>query len=204
MPRLTPADLQEDLRFRLLDVLEHHNLMPFLQRYYFNLRSPVILLHFLILAAYLLACWLTAVPLAAAGKPWVAQAGLAGLFFLALVPVHEVIHMLAYRLYGARDVRFSVSLHQLYAYAIADGFVIARAEFVWVALAPFLAINAILLIIAVLSPGVRFFALALSAAHYSGTSGDWALLAYVWEHRARPLYTYDDAARRSSYFYEEV
>ena len=204
MPRLTPADLQDEQRFHCLDVLEHQNLMPFLQKYYLNLRNPLIQLHFLILVVYLLAAIFAIPAVVAAGQSWVLQAGLAALLFLVLIPIHEAIHGLAYRLYGARDVRFSLSLRQFYAYAIANNFVVNRVEFVWIALAPSLVINGLLLLVALAWPPARFFALALSVAHYGGTGGDWAMLAYLWDHRARPIFTYDDAEHRLSYFYEEV
>ncbi len=204
MSRLQPADLQDPRRFRLLDRLEHQNLMPFLQQYYFNLRSPLIRLHFLILAAYLLAAYFAARGTAAAGQDWVLLSCFAVLLFIPLIPIHEAIHGLVYRLLGARDVRFSVSLRQFYAYAIADSFVVGRREFAWLALAPSLLINGVLLAVALAAPGARFFALALSIVHYSATGGDWALIAYFWEHRARPVYTYDDAPARLSYFYEEI
>jgi hypothetical protein len=135
---------------------------------------------------------------------WWVQSGAVVLAWLVLIPVHEGVHALVYWLMGARDIRFGFSLRNLYAYAIAHRFVVDRREFIWLALAPTLVINGGLLILAGFSEPLRFFALALSLLHFSSAAGDWAMLSYLWEQRAYAVFTYDDAATQSSFFYRRI
>src|SRR6201989_3055301 len=68
------------------------------------------------------------------------------LLILALVPIHELIHGLAYKLLGAKNTSYDVHLKKFYFLAIADKFVTSEREFKIIALAPFLIISVALLI----------------------------------------------------------
>jgi hypothetical protein len=46
--------------------------------------------------------------------------------------------------------------------------------------------------------------LAALGLHTAGTSGDWALLNYLWLHRERRILTYDDAELGETYFFERI
>lgn len=134
---------------------------------------------------------------------WGTQVLWAVVAWLVVVPLHEGIHALVYRVLGARDIRVGVSLREGVVYAIAHGFVVGRGEFIGLALAPTVLINGGLAVLAWYAEPLRFFALALSLLHFSSAGGDWALLSYLWVRRACPVFTYDDANRKMSYFFAE-
>ena len=46
-----------------------------------------------------------------------------------------------------------------------------------------------------------FFMLGVALVHTAGTSGDFAMLNYLWLTRHQAVYTYDDADTHTSYFY---
>jgi hypothetical protein len=61
-----------------------------------------------------------------------------------------------------------------------------------------------LLAVALLFETLYIPALGLLMVHTAATSGDWAILNYLWLHRGKGVYTYDDAANGTSYFYEKI
>lgn len=120
----------------------------------------------------------------------------------ALLPLHEYIHVLAYKSQGASQTSYDANLKKFYFMALADKFVANKKEFEIVALAPFLFITAslILSLCLVQSP----WTLTLSAvllAHTAMCSGDFGLLSFFEWNKAREPVTYDDVENRISYFY---
>jgi hypothetical protein len=130
--------------------------------------------------------------------------GNAVLCFIVLLPLHEGIHGAVYQICGAQDVRFGGSLKQFYAYAVAHKFVVGQRAFAWVAVTPFLIINALLVAAAVMFPAHSFFLIAVLLFHTAGTSGDFAMLNFLWRHRRDEVYTYDDADEHRSFFYKRI
>ena len=204
MSNIKTADLENRASYKLLEELSHQDLIPFIQKYYWRERSWVLIVHYLFtlgcLAAWLAIGWRSGQEF----SRWLDTFGFAVLAFIVLVPVHEAIHGIVYKLYGAPDVRISVSFRKLYAYAIADKFVVSGRAFALVAVMPFLIINGGLIGVGLFSETYRFFAICLLLVHTGGTSGDWAMLNYLWLNRERKIYTFDDAARSKSYFYERI
>ncbi len=127
--------------------------------------------------------------------------GYAVICFVVLVPFHEALHGLVYKAIGATDVRYNISLRQFYAYAIAHNFVADHRQFAWVALAPFLVISMLLVMAAAFWPPLRFVLVGTLLVHTAGTSGDFAMLNYLWLNRHQEVFTYDDAVSHTSYFY---
>ncbi|HUP60620.1 MAG TPA: DUF3267 domain-containing protein [Thermoanaerobaculia bacterium] len=121
--------------------------------------------------------------------------------FLFVLPLHELLHAFAYRLVGARDVRWDYSLRLAAAWVVAHHFVAATRAFVFVALVPFVVINPLLIGAAIAFPSLTVFFLFLLLWHLHGSSGDWALLNFVWLHRERGFWTFDDAVSGTSYFF---
>lgn len=121
---------------------------------------------------------------------------------LLLIPTHEGIHALAYRIVGAKKTSFDANWRQFYFMAIADKFVANRREFQIVALAPFVLITlGFMLPSFVLSLPWRFGIWALVLTHASFCAGDFGLLSYFAFRRHWDLATYDDKANKISYFF---
>lgn len=118
-----------------------------------------------------------------------------------LIPIHECIHVLAYRFVGAKNTSLDANLKKFYFLALADQFIANRKEFCIVALAPFVAISALCLLIMPFVGGYWHISLfGVLTLHTAFCSGDFGLLAYMEYHKdAEPL-TYDDVSNGFSYF----
>ncbi len=121
---------------------------------------------------------------------------------LLMIPVHEVLHLIPFRLAGARDIRLGADLRQGIFYVTAHRFVAGRRLFTVVALAPFVTITAGILIAIVFCPVWWKWVLAMSlTVHTTMCAGDAALLGFIYGFRNREAYTWDDADRKEAYFY---
>ncbi|NLG70748.1 MAG: DUF3267 domain-containing protein [Chloroflexi bacterium] len=202
--RVTVAELQDSSRYRCLIELDQESVGEFVLHYYFRRRNWLTVSHYLLSLA-LVAAWGWSVIAAGEGSSlFLKSLALGFAAFLLIVPLHEALHALVYRLTGAQDVRFRLSKPELYAYVIAHNFVVNQRGFTWVALAPFLVINALLAALIFILPDLRPYLLAVLLFHVSGCSGDWALLSYLWENREKEVLTYDNAETGKSYFYERL
>ncbi len=119
-----------------------------------------------------------------------------------LVPLHEYIHVLAYKSQGATNTSYAANLKKFYFMALTNKFVANKKEFEIVALAPFVSISSVLIIF-------LFFANAHWAltivgtllAHTAMRSEDFGLLNYFEFHKDKQIVTYDDVEHKISYFY---
>jgi hypothetical protein len=187
--------------YTLLAAMTHAELAPFVVHYFLRRTSWLTRLHHLMTAATFAAIVYVAIRrdipflhcLAAFGLAFVA-------LFVVLLPLHEGLHAVAYRLVGARDIRWGYSLRFLAFWVTAHRFVCERGPFIFVALAPFVVLNAALIAAAVMTKWTIFF-LCMLLWHMQGVSGDWALLNFVWLHRERGFWTYDDSDSGHSFFY---
>jgi ABC-type sugar transport system permease subunit len=199
-----PAELRA-APYQLLEVIEHSQIVGFVQRYMrFSLKRP-----------FVLACWLLNVGLAA----WVGGSlffpgqlslwerlsffalGMVA-FLLILLPLHELLHAAVYRILGARNIIIEAHWRTLVFMALADGFVVNARQFYWVALTPFGIINTLLLLLLIpAGESLQWLIYGVLVFHTSGCTGDFALCSFVHQHRHLSLYTYDDYASGKSYFY---
>jgi hypothetical protein len=197
------ADQLTGLRYRPFAELEHARLVAFTRE---NIRfgSPVSTAYWVCNAAIAGFIGLQLVRQDDAPLPEVlARLGLGFfVFFAVLLPLHELIHGLAYKLVGAKAVSYHADWRKLTFYAAADGFVASTREFYGVALAPFVIINAGLLLGYVLAgPPVAWVCLGALWLHTGGCAGDFALVSFLHRHRRKALVTYDDVAAAKSFFY---
>ncbi len=122
-----------------------------------------------------------------------------------LIPLHEYIHVLAYRYVGAKNTSYGMNLRKFYFMALADKFVANARQFRVVILAPFISISIVCLSLAILLPGYwRFIPIGLFFTHTLFCSGDFGLLSYLENHKDKDIYTYDDVEQSESYFFEKV
>lgn len=189
-------------RYALLAELTHAELGEFVLRYFFRRRSWLVWAHHAMSLATLAAIVWVAID---QHRSFVRCLGDFGLAFVALfvviLPLHELAHAAAYRLVGARDIRWDYSTRMLAVWVIAHRFVAGTRAFAIVALAPFVVLNAALIACALAFPQFSVLLLFVLLWHLHGAVGDWALLNFVWLHRARGFWTYDDAAAGKSYFF---
>lgn len=204
MSQWTVTDLQDTERFQKTLELEHQELITFVLEYYVRHKTWITYTHYA-LHLLLFGAWIAfGIERKMPPSEWLAQCGYIVLLFFPILLIHEVIHALVYRYYGAKDVRITGALRSGMAYATAPGFVADGREFFWLAIMPFLLINSLLVVFAVALEPARFVLTGLLLAHTHGTSGDFAMLNYLWLHRNQEVYTYDDAAEAKSYFYVRV
>jgi len=120
----------------------------------------------------------------------------------ALVPLHEYIHVLAYKTQGATNTSYDVNLKNFYFMALADKFVANKKEFVIVALAPFIIITTILSILFfIVNSNWTMTIIGVLLSHTAMCSGDFGLLSYFEFNKDKQVVTYDDIENRISYFY---
>lgn len=121
---------------------------------------------------------------------------------LLLIPLHEGIHGIMFRMLGAKDVRYGVIWRKLMFYAVGHGFVTRFAHFRAIALAPFVVISIGLLGAAYfVPPDWQAFLFGTFAFHTLCCIGDFGLCGYMHQFRHQNPVTFDDADARMSYFY---
>lgn len=199
---MTIDELRGD-RFELLDELHYDDLITFAARYFFEKTSWITRLHHLLSLIALVAVIAAAIVHDISWRAALAQfaAGFV-VMFVVVLPLHEGLHALAYRMAGAREIRWKMMWRYLAAYVVAERFVAGRGVFFVVALAPFVLITPLTIVLALLFPGWSVLWLTVLLWHTAGVSGDWALMNYYWHHRDRELYTWDEGGR--SFFYARV
>ena len=189
----------------LLDQLGHKDLVPFI-RTYLKKKTLFSVFYYLFngLAFGLVAYFFLrdhALPDYSVGERFTRFSyGLALAF--AMLPLHEYIHMLAYRSQGAKNTSYAANPKKLFFMALADRFVASKKEFEIVALAPFIVISTLLIFcLLLLNPAWRLTVSSVLLAHTAMCSGDFGLLSYFAFHKNRQPVTYDDVAQQVSYFY---
>jgi hypothetical protein len=127
------------------------------------------------------------------------------LFAIIVIPLHELLHSLAFKILGAKKVSIHAQWSRMLFYAIADKFVMNSREFIFLALTPFVIINMTLVFgILCLHGELKVMAVIFLFFHLTGCIGDFALLGYLYKNRHQNILNYDDKELEKSYFYEEV
>ncbi len=122
-----------------------------------------------------------------------------------LIPLHEFIHVLAYKYVGAENTSYDMNLKKFYFLALADKFVVDARKFRIVILAPFVTISIVcFILIFTLPDNWKFMATGLFFTHTLFCSGDFGILSYYVNNQDKEIYTYDDVEKGESFFYEKV
>jgi hypothetical protein len=183
-------------------VLKHDDILPFV-RIYFRKWNPV-----------MLAYWSFSLIIVAATVFFLLTSGSSSrlvfffmgfVLFFFLVPIHELIHGIGYRLAGARKVTYKAVWRKLVFYAMADGFFTGRKQFVLLAIAPFALINSLLILVVFSVPESYSAWLAAGALvmHTAGCAGDFALISYFFENWKYNPVVCDDVENGLTRFYLE-
>jgi len=197
---MTPAELDSP-DYTLLGAMTHATLATFVVEWFLRRGSWVTRAHH----AMSLLTLVAAIFVADSFLQALAAFGIAfALLFVVILPLHEALHAIAYRLVGARDIRWDWSPRMAAVWVIAHEFVATTRGFLFVALAPIVVLNAMLIAAAVLFPAYAVLLLFVLLVHLHGCAGDWSLLNFVWLNRERGFATYDDAVAGKSYFFGRV
>jgi len=195
-------------KYELIDVVKYNDLLPFLIKYIKPGSSVMWLFYliniiFLVLVCYFIVCnfinhYITFLSL-------LNYFGLAGLITIASIPVHELLHGLAFKILGAGKLTFGANIRHFMFYVTSHRFVLNKAQFYFLALAPFVVVS--VLCISFLfyeSFTIRWIAANVLFAHATCCVGDFALMSYFQINcRNRKGYTYDDVPSMTSYFFVE-
>jgi hypothetical protein len=202
--KIRPNEITEN-GYVLMDKLGHKELVPFIQMY-IKKRTKYSILYYLsnlliaALAGYLFMKGVKKADFDLGNLLTHFCYGLAIAF--ALIPLHEYIHVLAYKSRGATNTSYDVNLKKFYFLALADKFVANKKEFEIVALAPFVTITTVLIALLFLVNFVWTFTIVgVLLTHTAMCSGDFSLLSYFEFHKDKEIVTYDDKENGISYFY---
>ena len=123
---------------------------------------------------------------------------------ILIIAPHELLHGLAYRILGARRIRFGVDFQQFIFFVTADRFPISRNELRFLALAPFVVINAATIAVTALwFTEWTLLSATLLLSHNIMCIGDFALTSFANKHRGE-IWSYDEIENKKSYFYEKI
>lgn len=204
--KIKPEELAEN-GYVLLDELGHKELVPFIQTYIkkwtkYSVFYYLVNLIFVGLVGYFFVDGYN-LPNYSIGDSFTRFSyGLVLAF--TLIPLHEYIHVLAYKSQGATNTSYDANLKKFYFMALADKFVANKKEFEIAALAPFVFISTILIIlILIINTNWTLTISGVLLAHTAMCAGDFGLLSYFDYHKTKQIVTYDDVENKISYFYEQ-
>ena len=123
---------------------------------------------------------------------------------IIVIPFHELLHGLAYKILGAKKIKFGANLQQFFFFVSADRFPVNRKELSFLALLPFGVLNVALLLldtICLTQYSILFGFLLLS--HNLMCIGDFAITNYVLNEKEE-VYTYDESEIKKSFFYKTL
>ena len=201
---IKPESLESN-GYVLMEKLEHMELIPFVRLYMSKWTRFAIIyticnvLVFVSAGYYLIRYYKEGV--------FSMEDGLTHLFYgfaiaFFLVPIHEFIHVLAYKSQGALYTSYDANLKKFYFLAVADKFVANKREFQIVALAPIVVISSLFgVLLFFTSPLWTVTILGALLVHTAFCSGDFGMLSYFDFHKDKDIVTYDDRANKVSYFY---
>jgi len=200
-------ELEEGSAWEKVLTLSYAEIAPFVIS---NLRKgslPMILVWIISAGALFLSVWLWPGLRVPATSPQIITGLGVGFIVIPvlLIPLHEGLHLIPFRLAGATDIRMGADLRQGIVYVTAHRFVAGRRLFSMVALTPFIIITTAFIIALALCPPWWQWILSMSLlVHTTMCAGDAALLGFMGRYRNRRLFTWDDADRKEAYFYASV
>jgi hypothetical protein len=202
----TIEELENVSAYEKVMTLSYNDLAPFVIRNLKSFAFPMTLIWIALSVSLFLIIWFwPGIRSVTADSP-VLTGLAAGLMVvpLLLVPVHEGLHLVPYRLGGARDIRLGADLRQGIIYVTAHRFVAGRRLYSMVALTPFIIITAALIfVILFCSPWWKWVLSLALFAHTTMCAGDAALSCFIRGFRHRKAFTWDDAEAMEAYFYAE-
>lgn len=123
---------------------------------------------------------------------------------ILIIPIHELLHALAYRILGVRKIIFGADPGQMIFYVTADRFPVSGMQVHFLTMTPFFIINLLTITANVfLLEGGLLFSVFFLLCHNLMCIGDFAISGYLCEIKGR-VYTFDEPEKKLSYFYKEI
>ena len=202
------GQLHDTDKYVPIDVVNYNDLLPFLIKY-IKPHSIVMKLFFLINILFLVIIGLMVVNNFMCHYisilSLVNYFGLAGFITILSIPVHELLHGLAFKMLGAGKLTFGANLRQFMFYVTSHQFVMNKKQFYFLALTPFVVVSSICIYF-LLHPSfsVRWVSANVLFAHATCCIGDFGLMSYFQIRcRHRKGFTYDDVPSMTSFFFHE-
>ncbi len=205
----TYKDIQDSERFRLLLKLDQNEIVAFVLRYIKKNNTATRLFYFLNILVILLLIRDIVFSISQ-GEGSIGKILLYCLYglligMIVVIPFHEGIHGLAYRLAGAKKIKFGADFTQMIFFVTADRFVVGKKRFFIVALSPFIIIGGSFITGYIFSAFYcKWMFLVALICHSSMCMGDFAFMSFFQEHPEKELYTYDEPEHKLSFVYERV
>jgi hypothetical protein len=120
-----------------------------------------------------------------------------------LIPIHELLHALAFTLLGKRDIGFGVQWKKFLFYTESNREVLNGKEITFVALLPFITIlsTGIILYFIIISSLFKTLILGIVLLHFLFCGGDFAIISYFIRNGFSKVYTFDDRDQQKSYYF---
>lgn len=207
-PKPDVETLQSDKRYSLVYELGFHEMLPFVLTQ-IKRKGLFSWLYLFINIAMLVFIVLLSISLlldhSLGWKHFLFQAALGGMAgSILLIPVHELIHGLAYRILGVDKIHFGADLQQFIFYVTANRYPVSGKEVHFLTLSPFVIINLITLVLTLtLIPKWTLFSACFLLSHNIMCIGDFAISNFVSK-TGKKVYTYDETKTKMSYFYVET
>lgn len=207
--RITPKELHENGKYEIIETVDYRNILWFVIKY---IKANVLVMHFfyffliLTVLVFIFFSTMMVVNYEMGFFPLLGRAVLyITLSMVPIIPLHELLHGLAFKLMGAGKLIFGANFKEMIFYVTANRFVLNKRQFFMLALTPFV-IFSIALIALLLANDlyIQWIASLLLAFHTSCCIGDFGLMAYFSTHsKGLDLYTYDDVSTKTTYFFRK-
>ena len=206
---LTPKDLQNEEKFILFEKVYYKQVKPFILKSLRNKSTLLTIYGIIQLIALVIATVILIGLIIQSVKTGIIIQTLKwyllsiGCSFTLLIPVHELLHALAFWILDKKDIGFGAQLKQFIFYAEANCQVLDKSEMTIVAFAPLVVIELLASIFIAFnhtSP-LFYFGLGIFLIHFLFCAGDIAIVAFF--HHEDGIYSYDDRMGKCSYFYKK-
>ncbi len=201
----TISELDNSPEYRKVMTLRYDDIAPFIVSRFFSRNYTVISFWALVFVTIIVNVLLWIRMRALGSHPSTMVGFIAGyiLIPITLAPLHELIHWVALKMTGAKDIRIGMNLSQGIIYISPHYHVMARKPFSLVAASPFIIITTICVILICLSPSawMRWLVSSVLFVHTTMCIGDIVLTGYMFDISHKDSFTWDDVESKESYFY---
>ncbi len=207
--KISPQEISTSDKFHLTHVLSYDNIAPFV---FSNIKKfNLATFAFYFLNILFVAIGIIAIVIFVSSDFFTWKYTLLNLILgfliypILLIPVHELVHAIIYKLIGAPKIKFGIDLSQYIFYIAADNFAVNFKELLWVAVAPFIFISGLAFLAFQLFQGPFAISFILTLiAHGTMCIGDFAVLSFFMENDHKKVITFDNVEEKKAFFYKTL